>query len=183
MKSKGNSYNCGSTLQLWYAKAEAQIAASAIAGSAVLKPAIAVTDVVIPHSLHPSLIYSYFIYPHSQNLWFTQLLCLWASFQGRTQRLSRLIFETCSRLLARMPAVPTLSVEKKPTGKAWRWHGQTNTPFPSTLRRRLAMQWALVDGHALKSQVQGAAEVIAGTWCQCQPIALILCPALFVACR
>lgn len=145
-------------------ESKAEVAASAIAGSAVFQPAAAVTDVIIPHSVRPSLTYSRFIYPHSQNPCFTQVLCLWASFQGRsaetTQRLSRLSFETCSRLLARKPTVPTLSVEKTPqeergVGMARPAH---RVPFPCTLGRRLAMQWALVDGHAFKSQVQGAAN-------------------------
>ena len=55
-------------MQLWYTKAEAEIAASVVAGFAVLQPATAVTDVVIPHSLHPSLTYSDFIYPIHKTL-------------------------------------------------------------------------------------------------------------------
>lgn len=117
MKSKGSYYNCGSTVQLWHTKAETDTATSAIAGSAALQPAITVTNVVIPQSLHPSLTYSHFIYPHSQNSWFTQILCLWASFQGNsvetTWRLSRLSLETCSRLLAQKPSEPMFFVGKQ----------------------------------------------------------------------
>lgn len=117
MKSKGSYCNCGGTVQLWHTKAETDIATSAIAGSAALQPAITVTNVVIPQSLHPSLTYSDFIYPHSQNSWFTQILCLWASFQGNivqnTWRLSRLSLETCSRLLAQKPSEPMFFVGKQ----------------------------------------------------------------------
>lgn len=171
-------------------KSKAEVAASARAGSAVFQRAAAVTDVIIPQSIRPSLTYSHFIYPHSQNPCFTQVLCLWASFQGRsvetTQRLSRLGFETCSRLLARKPTVPMLSVEKKTTGRAWGWHGQTSTLCPFSLHPREKASYAVSFGGWPRFQISGAGcskQAIEGTWCQCQPIALILCPALFVTCH
>lgn len=45
-------------------KAETETAANAIAGSAVFKPARGATDVVIPCSVHPHLMYSHLVYPH-----------------------------------------------------------------------------------------------------------------------
>lgn len=56
-------------------EAEVEIAASTVAGTAVLQPVMAISDVV-PHSLQPSLTYSHFNYPHPESPWFIQILCL-----------------------------------------------------------------------------------------------------------
>lgn len=120
MKSKDNSYNCGSPLQLWYRKARGTDDSKH--NSRFCSPQTSDSS----HWCYPALftshlnMFSFHLSPF-KNPRFVQLLCLWASFQGKTQRLSRSVFETRSRLLARKPIVPTPSVEKKKKspGKVW----------------------------------------------------------------